>query len=82
VALLWGLQCARLTGREMLHKSRPPAGQSGEDHPDAGLNASAESEEALGQDALSGNESDPPIEDSDRAWEQELRTLIDAWPRR
>jgi hypothetical protein len=82
VALLWGLQCARLTGRKMLHKSRPPVGQSGEEHPDAGLNASAQSEEALGQDALSGDESDPPIEDSDRAWEQELRTLIDAWPRR
>jgi len=82
VALLWGLQCARLTGRKMVHKSRPPVGQSGEDHHDAGLNAAAQKEEALGQDALSGDESDPPIEDSDRAWEQELKSLIDAWPRR
>jgi len=81
VALLWGLQWARLAGRKMLHRSRRADEESGEDRDDAELNAAARREEALGQEALSGDESNPPIEDSDRAWEHELKALVEAWPR-
>jgi len=81
VALLWGLQWARLASRKMLHTSRRADEESGEDRDDAELNA-AQKHEAPEREAVSSDESNPLIEDSDRAWEHELKSLIDAWPRR
>jgi fatty acid desaturase len=81
VALLWGLQCVRLAGGEMPHRSQDPVGQSGEDRNEAGADAAAQDAEARGQYALPGDEAGPPIDDSEQTWEQELESLVEAWPR-
>jgi hypothetical protein len=73
VALFWGVQFVGLAGRRMFGKSPCEADRS-----DLNWQCEVEAASDRGQQVRYGGPSDPPPDESTRALEHELKTLIDA----